>query len=270
MKHWYYTLVIALVGSVAAAFAALAASPSHFARPDRMERPDGRVQRTTGIAPRQNILPQVKAGADGTKQLYGMSLYDEAGNIYNYGGPLEYYSGPAEIHADGSHIKLAPSGDIKTQSGCYYDGKFISIFRDWSKNVVRYAFFDAETWTPVGMSTVSYTLTSPDVLPSDVTYDPTTKRLYGCFLNDTSLGFAIGSDFGYIDLTPELENWTEPVKIIKDLGIEMRGIASTADGVIYGIGSDLKLYIIDKITGALTEIGSIDFRGCLKTNVNEK
>ncbi len=259
MKHWYYTLVIALVGSVAAAFAALAASPSHFARPDRMERPDGRVQRTTGIAPRQNILPQVKAGADGTKQLYGMSLYDEAGNIYNYGGPLEYYSGPAEIHADGSHIKLAPSGDIKTQSGCYYDGKFISIFRDWSKNVVRYAFFDAETWTPVGMSTVSYTLTSPDVLPSDVTYDPTTKRLYGCFLNDTSLGFAIGSDFGYIDLTPELENWTEPVKIIKDLGIEMRGIASTADGVIYGIGSDLKLYIIDKITGALTEIGSIDF-----------
>lgn len=259
MKHWYYTLVIALVGSVAASFAALASSPSHIARPDRIERPHDRGLRKTGVAPRPNILPKVKAGADGTKQLYGMSLYDEDGGIYNYGGPLEYYSGPAEIHADGNHKKLAPSSDIKTQAGCYYDGKFISIFRDWSKSLVRYAFFDADTWTPVGMSTVSYTFTSPNVLPSDVTYDPTTKRLYGCFLEDTGQGFAIGSNFGYIDLTPELENWNEPVKVIKDLGVKMRGMASTADGVIYGIGDDLKLYTIDKITGALTEIGTIDF-----------
>lgn len=259
MKHWYCTLVVALAGCVAAAVAAVSPSPGHPTRPDRIERSRDRAPRKSGVAPRQNVLPLVKAGADGTKQLYGMSLYDEDGGVYCYGGPLEGYSGPAEIKADGNHAKVAGGKDIKTQAGCYYDGKFISIFRNWGTNLVEYAFYDAETWEPAGLGTVNYTFTSPNVLPSDVTYDPTTKRLYGCFLEDTGKGFAIGSNFGYIDLTPELENWTEPVKVIKDLGIGMRGIASTADGTIYGIGEDLKLYRIDKITGSLTEIGEIDF-----------
>lgn len=259
MKHWYYTLVIALAGCVAAAMAAMAAVPGHPTRPDRIERSRERAQRKPNATPRQNVLPLVKAGADGSKQLYGMALYDEDGSIYNYGGPLEGYSGPAEIHADGNHKKLAATQDIKTQAGCYYDGKFISIFRDWGKNLVTYSFYDADTWAPVGMGLANYTLTSPNVLPSDVTYDPTTKRLYGCFLEDTSEGFAIGSNFGYIDLTPEFENWTEPVKVVKDMGVQMHGMASTADGVIYGIGIDNKLYRIDKLTGTPAEIAAIDF-----------
>lgn len=199
------------------------------------------------------------AGNDGTKPLYGMSLYDEESGLYIYDGPLVDYCGPAEIHADGQHKKLNAAKTIRTQSGCYYDGKFISIFRNWEKNIVEYAFYDPETWEPIG-NQVNYTFSSPNVFPSDVTYDPTTKRLYGCFLDETGKGFSIGTNFGYIDLTPELENWTEPVKVIKDLGFSMRGMASTADGTIYGIGTDKKLYTINKVNGSLSEIGEIDFR----------
>lgn len=203
---------------------------------------------------------RIKAGADGSKQLYGMALHDEDGGIYAYGGPVEGYSGPVAIHADGQHVLQNPAASIQTQAGCYYDGKFLSIFRNWQSGAerVEYAFYDADTWERVGLC-VNYTLTSPNVLPSDLAYDPTTKRIYGCFLEDTQKGFAIGTNFGYIDVTQELENFTEPVKVIKDLGIGMRGMASTADGVIYGIGEDGNLYTIDKLSGALAKVGEINF-----------
>lgn len=254
MRHWYYTLVLALIGCAAAV--AVAAAPDTPARPERRVRPE-RPARTAQTTPRHDGLHLLMAGNDGTKPLYGISLCDNY--VSNYGGPLDGYSGPAQIDANGNHSKLKPSVSFMTQSGCYYDGNFISIYRNWGTNLIEYRFYDAETWNPVGTGTVNYTFSSPNVFPSDVTYDPTTKRLYGTFLEDTGKGFAIGSNFGYIDLTPGLENWTEPVKVIKDLGISMRGIASTVDGDIYGIGEDLKLYRINKVTGALAEVGAIDF-----------
>lgn len=260
MKHWHSTLAAASLGCAAIAITAIAAVPDSQQTPDLAERARQIAERRKTEKPVKQVQAplRIKAGADGTKPLYGMNLHDASSGLETWEGPLVGYCGPAEIHADGNHKKLNASKSIKTQSGCYYDGKFISIYRNWNKNIVEYAFYDSETWETIG-NQVNYTFTSPNVFPSDVTYDPTTKRLYGCFLEETGKGFAIGTNFGYIDLTPELENWGDPVKVIKDLGFSMRGMASTADGTIYGIGMDEKLYTINKINGSLTEIGTINF-----------
>lgn len=259
MKHWHTTLAATTLGCAAIAITALAATTDSTRTPDLSELARQRAERRQASTPPAKHAPlRVMAGTDGTKPLYGMNLDDEDSNIYSYDGPLFGYSGPAQIKADGQHVKIGNT-QIKTNAGCYYDGKFISIFRNWNSKIVEYAFYDPETWQTIG-NQVNYTFTSPNVFPSDVTYDPTTKRLYGCFLEKTETGFDIGTNFGYIDLTPELENWTEPVKLIKDLGIRMHGIASTVDGTIYGVGIDNKLYQINKINGSLTEIGTIDFK----------
>ena len=223
MKHWYNFLFVIM----AMWLSALTVSASD-SRPVRVK--------NRAAHPANVTTPfKIKAGADGSKQLYGMALCDVESDIYAYGGPVEYYSGPVEIHADGQHVLQNPAASIQTQAGCYYDGKFLSIFRNWEPGAerVEYAFYDADTWERVGLY-INYTLTSPNVLPSDLAYDPTTKRIYGCFLEDTKQGFDIGTNFGYIDVTQDLENAAEPVKVIKNLGIRMRGMASTADGVIYG------------------------------------
>lgn len=248
MKHWYNFLFVIM----AMWLSALTVSASD-SRPVRVK--------NRAAHPANVTTPfKIKAGADGSKQLYGMALCDVESGIYAYGGPVEYYSGPVEIHADGQHVLQNPAASIQTQAGCYYDGKFLSIFRNWESGAerVEYAFYDADTWVRVGLC-VNYTLTSPNVLPSDLAYDPTTKRIYGCFLEDTKQGFDIGTNFGYIDVTQDLENAAEPVKVIKNLGIRMRGMASTADGVIYGVGYDGNLYTIDKFSGALDKVGEINY-----------
>lgn len=259
MKHWHTTLAATALGSAAIALTAIAATTDTVRTPDMSELARQRAERRQNSTPPAKHAPlRIMAGADGTKPLYGMNLDDYDSGFYSYDGPLVNYSGPAQIKANGQHVKLGNT-QIRTQAGCYYEGTFISIFRNWSSNIVEYAFYDPETWQTVGKQ-INYTFSSSNVFPSDVTYDPTTKRLYGCFLENTGKGFEIGTNFGYIDLTPELENWDEPVKLIKDIGIRMHGIASTVDGTIYGVGIDYKLYQINKINGSLTEIGTIDFK----------
>ncbi|MDE6392859.1 MAG: choice-of-anchor J domain-containing protein [Muribaculaceae bacterium] len=259
MKHWHTTLAATALGSAAIALTAIAATTDTARTPDMSELARQRAERRQNTTPPAKHAPlRIMGGADGTKPLYGMNLDDYDSYIYSYDGPLVNYSGPAQIKANGQHVKLSNT-QIRTQAGCYYEGTFISIFRNWSSNLVEYAFYDPETWQTVG-NQINYTFSSDNVFPSDVTYDPTTKRLYGCFLENTGTGFDIGTNFGYIDLTPELENWDEPVKVIKDIGLKMHGMASTVDGTIYGIGVDKKLYQINKINGSLTEIGTIDFK----------
>lgn len=263
MKYWKTVLAAAGVSCMTVAVSAVALQ-MRPRTPDREEQQKRRAEfRQKSLSRMESPVVKVKGGTDGNKPLYGITLNDD--DLYSYGN-LQDYCGPVEISASENYVKLAPSKSIKASSGCYYDGTVVAIYRDFNARtpmgttgIVTYSFFDAETWESVGMGTASYTFDSDNVYPTDITYDPTTKRLYGCFVQNTGAGWSTGSNFGYLDLTKEFENWTSPVQIISNFGQPMTAITSSSEGTLYGIGTDNKLYTINKISGALTEIGEIDF-----------
>lgn len=255
MKHWLTTLAATGVCCAAIAVAAIAPQPQHRL-PDRAELQKRRAElRKNNASKAQAPSVPIMGGTNGDKPLYGMILNDAA--VSSMGAFYEF-SGPLEIHADGCHVKLAPSRTIQASSGCYYDGNFVAIYRNWDKNLITYSFHDADTWELTSKGTANYTFTSPSVYPTDITYDPTTKRLYGWFMKKTDQGFSSGTQFGYLDLTKDFENWTAPAQIIKDCEMQMLGIACSADGVIFAVGSDMNLYTVNKVNGDLTTIGAID------------
>lgn len=255
MKHWHTTLSAIGVCCAAIAAAAIAPQTQHHRLPDRAELQKRRAELSLNKVPQPAPSVPIMAGTNGDKPLYGMIIND--GTMSSMGSFYEF-NGPLEIHPDGKHVKLAPSMDLPATSGCYYDGNFVAIYRNWNKELVTYSFHDADTWELASKGTVSYTFTSPSVYPTDITYDPTTKRLYGWFMGKTDQGFSSGTQFGYLDLTQDFEHWTEPAQIIKDCKIQMLGIACSADGVIYAVGSDMNLYTVNKVSGDLTTIGAID------------
>lgn len=81
---------------------------------------------------------------------------------------------------------------------------------------------------------------------SDLAYDPTTDRVYGCFRESaTTNGYFFGT----------LNTITGFSSKIADLKQELIALAATKDGRLYGISIYGMLYSVDKTTGALTEIG---------------
>lgn len=91
------------------------------------------------------------------------------------------------------------------------------------------------------------TPTDIDLLATDVSLDPTTNTVYGCFYSkENKSGYQFGT-IDYEDLS---------MKKIADLDSAMLGIAVNKAGEVYGLSVGGNLYKIDKTTGKTTLIGS--------------
>ncbi len=149
--------------------------------------------------------------------------------------------------SDQSDFSLIRSGVLANKGGAvveniYYAVTSLSMFGEiW----VEIDAYNAETWEPVPY----YIEPETSVIASDVTVDPMTGKVYGCFYNDAFDG---GYVFGTIDYK------TATRTAIKDIPSEIgyyNAVAADADGSIYAIDIQGRFYKIDKNSGEPLLIG---------------
>lgn len=192
---------------------------------------------------------KISGGINSDKPLYGMHLAAFDGALYEY-------IGPAQIDAGNNHKKLMSSNLEKPIfNGCYFDGKYFAILYTDGQSSISYRFYDAETWQGEG-ALANYVSNNPDRLGTSLTYDPETKKIYGMFYKDpTNYQNSTDAQLGTINL----EDAMNPVEIIGDMGVRMRGMAAAADGTLYGVAFDGTVYSINKHTASITKVSKITY-----------
>lgn len=173
-------------------------------------------------------------------KIYGGTIYaDNWSTSYQPVGIYAFEKG------NGSTIEPVMVGDdyIVTGGGFFANGKyhFVSYMSFMGFVIADLYTVDFETWEierdmPVDVGVVA----------QDMSYDPTTGNVYGCFMNDE------GDDWIFGVLEPETGKRTK----LSDLDQVVLTVAVNSKGEVYGIALDGNLYRFDKTTGAKTKIGS--------------
>ncbi len=137
-----------------------------------------------------------------------------------------------EIHASGGAVMI---------DGKYYCMTRLKVMRDIR---TRFYVYDADTW-----QRERFEDNLPETLnATDVTYDPTTGRVFGCFY-DSADKWSIGTiDYNTLTRTTLAAS---PC---------INAMAADEQGRIYAIGLDGMLYSVDKLSGQLAEIGDTGLR----------
>lgn len=132
-----------------------------------------------------------------------------------------------EIHASGGAVMI---------NGKYYCMTRLKVLRDIR---TRFYVYDADTWQRERFEdNLPQTLNA-----TDVTYDPTTGRVFGCFY-DSAGAWSIGIiDYNTLTRTTLASS---PC---------LNAMAADDRGNLYAIGMDGKFYSVDKLSGRLTAIG---------------
>lgn len=176
---------------------------------------------------------------DGTV-IYGSLIY--ADNWTNDNSPVGVYAFTAAGNPDVRPVRI---DEFLTANGggVYIGGKYhcINYIELWGMMSAEYNVYDTETWENEYRSEVDLTWIS-----SDMTYDPVTQTVYGCFFNDAFDGYVFGT----------LDFKTGKRTAIADMPDMMYVMAANSKGEIYGVGRDGSLYRIDKVTGAVTLVGA--------------
>lgn len=177
--------------------------------------------------------------ADGSK-IYGCMIYNSTWTDDNQ--PYGMY---AFDLGNGASISPIATGDdyVATGGGVYANGKFyyVSYLSFMGYILADLNICDFETWKleesiPVEVGSVA----------RDMTYDPETGNVYGCFMNDDADGWVFGR------MSLDTGERTE----LSELDLVFVVIAANSKGEVYGIDLMGDLYKFDKQTGAKTLIGS--------------
>lgn len=185
------------------------------------------------------VSAPLMAAGDGTT-IYGSLIFAASWDYYDE--PVGIYSfkaaeapGVTGVYVD--ELAMANAG------GVYIDGKYhcINYIELWGAMSAEYNVFDTKTWAHEHKEMVELTCIS-----SDMTFDPVTQTVYGCFYNDNFDGYV----FGTLDFA------TMTRRAIAPLQINMIAVAANSKGEIYSIGKDGNLYSINKATGQTTLVGA--------------
>lgn len=185
---------------------------------------------------------RVKGGTNSDRQLYAV-------HCPSYYGSAE--SGVVEINTSGTY-SWVKKFDMPVFAGCYMGDKLFIVHYDAAEPAdVKYVYYNTDTWEQSELLT--YTLNSPNILPYGLTYDHTSNTVYGSFFADANSWMVTQeAQFGYLT-----GNMFDPVKIVGELPVRMRAMATDKNGVIYALGFDGNLYTIDKFTAATTLVREI-------------
>lgn len=181
--------------------------------------------------------PAASAATDEPVTLYGLKTYCDSGasnGIYSVST------------APGSQPELYwADGDMLGSGGAVYaEGKFYVLsFLDYFGTLYwLYQICDPAEKT--------YEYSMPELNVSDVgsamTYDPSTGSIYSICIDATDT-----SRFTLSTMDPATGAKTPVTRIER-----LFAMATTLDGVIYGIAGDGNLYTVDKVNGTLTLVGS--------------
>lgn len=207
------------------------------------------------VASAQAVAPPQaprQAGSDGV-QLYGV--------VFNAFGS----STPFEEHGEGLYtlntanpasVKLVKQGIRGYGGGTYAQGVFYAsnYTEDESGRFltmpVKLSPYSAETWT----ADTVYRGFAFSSIASDMTFDPVTQRVYGCFYDED---YNLCQTLGRLRLGPADATWglLFGSDAIGQLPERMVALTASLAGQLYGIGQSGQFYLIDKYTAAATAVG---------------
>lgn len=173
--------------------------------------------------------------------VYGNVIHSDKWSSYNKKYNI------SSLPTDGSSTKFTQIAQEYYMNGnggsVYADGKYyiISFQQYGSTRFPTIYVYNAETWEyekeiDIDASSIS----------TDMAYDSTTGKIYGCFYGDDSSE----RRFGTIDMS------TGKVTQIKALDVNWNAIAINAQGVVYAIDNNGDLFTVDKTDGAMTKVGN--------------
>lgn len=189
-----------------------------------------------------------KTNAVGDHIFYGTIIDSYSGD---WTGPGGLYS---VMEGDPYHFELKASEPRAYGGGTYGNHKFYAINYTELDNGTLYmplilnVFNGAMGWS-LETQYGSYEFSS---ISSDLTFDPKSGRLYGCFYD---ADYQECKSFGYVELNQPAEHFYQS-HMIGLFPERMVAMATNAQGVMYSIGESGMLYTVNKITGEVTKIAS--------------
>lgn len=139
----------------------------------------------------------------------------------------------------------ASGGGVMTQD--YYMCTKELNFGSWTD--VTHSFFDPDTWE---LRTQTFGL--PQGVATDLAYDHTTARIFGCFDADASLGETAGSYmFGVLDEATGLRRG------ISSIETPWIALGCSRQGELYAVDMNGTLLAVDKVNGVTTTLGQLGF-----------
>ncbi len=203
-----------------------------------------RAERKASPAKRAAAKPVHRAASGTGVQLYGCISYSE-GSYFSDTGVYTFNT------ASPDKVSLVKAGVNVYGGGTYGGGTlYCNTYSESNSGAVympvKFYEYSTDDWsvTKQGSST-SFTS-----IASDMAYDPTTQRVYGCFQNAS---YTACKTLGRIKYGTDGSFDSES---IGELPEKMVALTANAKGQLYGIGVSGMLYAIDKTTAAATEVGS--------------
>lgn len=154
--------------------------------------------------------------------------------------------------ATGALTKLDTPEVFATGGGVLIGNRYYCMTRlKVMRNIyTRFYVLDADKW-----ETIEYKQDLPETLNAmDVTYDPTTGRVYGCFF-DGDDRWVLGT-IDYSTLT----------RTVLASSPQLNAIAADEAGNLYAIGMEGTLYSVDKLSGQLSVIGETGIKASNKNS----
>ncbi len=180
--------------------------------------------------------------------VYGSVVFGHGWEDMGDSAPYGIYSVPP---TDGSAIKLVKAGKQyhAIGGGVYVDGRYYLV--DYSTlqtdGAVYFRTYDVNNgWTLLSEKSLS----SLESIASDLTYDPVTDQIFGCFV-DAATYSSESKTYFFGTLNPLTGASTR----IASLPEELICLAANREGQLYGIGALGALYKVDKTSGEVTKIG---------------
>ena len=170
-------------------------------------------------------------------KIYGTVIANGNDDASKYG----LYCISAEKNSKLTKVAGAPSEVIANGGGIYLDGVYKFINYDIWTQATTYYEYDTHTWRQLKKEI----LADKTNIGIDEAYDPTTGNTYGCFTDATGENFC----FGYVD------HDTHKRTYICTPSVLFFAVAVSPQGIVYAIGSDGVLYMVDKTNGKQTRIG---------------
>lgn len=162
---------------------------------------------------------------------------------------------------EGGFKALSPTGPNNAwanSGGTYANGKFYcyDVYGSWTQYTLTYRAIDATTWNVVDTKTFTYRYADKESeesqnalnIPTGIAYDPVSETIWAvthAYSNTESCKLC------------RVDTETGRLIVVADLPA-IRIAACDAQGTLYGIGLDSKLYTIAK-NGTCTEIGSTGY-----------
>lgn len=156
-------------------------------------------------------------------------------------------------------VSFSPNGSFTTLKstaganggGIFQDGVFYCVkkiirdIEDMHIDFVSLSSYDMNTWEELSFEQVGH-----ELIATDVTWDPVTDNMYGCFYSEDLSKF----QFGVVDY----KNKTRTT--LCDLPVALNAIAADKDGTLYAVDLNGNFCTIDKQTGKKHIIGKT---GCV-------